>query len=171
MIEVAENGYLRAPEPEDLQWLYGIENDASLWYLGISKEPWSKKVLADYLASQPGNLQRDGQLRLLFIFNGETAGAIDLFDYDPVARKAGVGIVISEAFRGKGLGKMVLKAFESYCFRTLGLHSLYAHVPSNNDASLQLFEQCGYRMVGILEDWVWFNGAHQNAQLFQKLVS
>jgi hypothetical protein len=33
MIEVAENGYLRAPEPEDLQWLYGIENDASLWYL------------------------------------------------------------------------------------------------------------------------------------------
>ena len=171
MIEVTDNGYLRAPEPEDLQWLYGIENDASLWYLGISKEPWSKKVLADYLASQPGNLQRDGQLRLLFVFNGETAGAIDLFDYDPVARKAGVGIVISEAFRGKGLGKKVLKAFESYCFRTLGLHSLYAHVPSNNDASLQLFEQCGYRMVGILEDWVWFNGAHQNAQLFQKLVS
>jgi len=34
-----------------------------------------------------------------------------------------------------------------------------------------LFEQCGYRMVGILEDWVWFNGTHQNAQLFQKLVS
>ena len=78
MIKVTDNGFLRAPEPEDLQWLHGIENDASLWYLGISKEPWSKKVLADYLAAQPGNLQRDGQLRLLFVFNGTTAGAIDL---------------------------------------------------------------------------------------------
>ena len=44
MIKVTDNGFLRAPEPEDLQWLHGIENDASLWYLGISKEPWSKKV-------------------------------------------------------------------------------------------------------------------------------
>ena len=83
----------------------------------------------------------------------------------------GVGIVLSEAFRGKGLGKMVLKAFDSYCFKTLGLHSLYAHVPMNNDASIQLFEQSGYRVVGTLEDWVWFDGTHQNAQLFQKLVS
>ena len=171
MIKVTENGFLRAPEPEDLQWLYGIENDASLWYLGISKEPWSKKVLADYLATQPGNLQRDGQLRLLFIYNGQTAGAVDLFDYDPVARKAGIGIVLSAAYRGKGLGKRVLRAFEAYCFKTLGLHSLYAHVATNNDASTQLFEQSGYRAVGMLEDWVWFDGTHQNAQLFQKIVS
>lgn len=171
MITVNDLGYLRAPEPEDLQWLYGVENDATLWYLGISKEPWSKAVLADYLAAQPGNLQRDGQLRLLFVYNGETAGAVDLFDYDPVARKAGIGIVLSQAFRGKGLGKMVLQAFESYCFKTLGLHSVYAHAPANNEASIQLFEQSGYRTVGILEDWVWLNGAHHNAQLFQKLVS
>jgi len=61
MITVNDLGYLRAPEPEDLQWLYGVENDATLWYLGISKEPWSKAVLADYLAAQPGNLQRDGR--------------------------------------------------------------------------------------------------------------
>lgn len=75
MITVNDLGYLRAPEPEDLQWLYGVENDATLWYLGISKEPWSKAVLADYLAAQPGNLQRDGQLRLLFVYNGETRQA------------------------------------------------------------------------------------------------
>ena len=96
---------------------------------------------------------------------------MDLFDYDPVARKAGIGIVLSQAFRGKGLGKMVLQAFESYCFKTLGLHSVYAHAPANNEASIQLFEQSGYRTVGTLEDWVWLNGAHHNAQLFQKLVS
>lgn len=171
MIAVTDNGYLRAPEPEDLQWLYGIENDASLWYLGLSKEPWSKMVLAQYLAEQPGNLQRDSQLRLIYTHNGQTAGAVDLFDYDPIARKAGIGIVLSAEFRGKGLATMVLKALESYCFKTLGLHSLYAHVPMNNDASIQLFKQSGYRAVGILEDWVWFDGTHQNAQLFQKLVS
>ncbi len=170
MIKVTDNGYLRAPEPDDLQWLYSIENDASLWYLGVSKEPWSKEVLAQYLAQQPGNLQRDGQLRLLFIYNGQTAGAVDLFDYDPIARKAGIGIVLSAAFRGKGLATMLLIGFESYCFKTLGLHSLYAHAPVNNEASIRLFEQSGYRTVGILEDWVWFDGTHQNAQLFQKIV-
>jgi diamine N-acetyltransferase len=171
MIPVTNNGYLRAPEPEDLSWLYRIENDATLWYLGISKEPWSKAVLADYLAAQPGNLQRDGQLRLLFVYEGVTVGAVDLFDYDATARKAGIGIVLSDEYRGKGLGKMMLQAFESYCFNTLALHSLYAHAPINNEASMLLFEQSGYRKVGTLEDWVWSNGAHYNAQLFQKLVS
>jgi|GEM_PF-4592596 len=29
MITVNDLGYLRAPEPEDLQWLYGVENDAN----------------------------------------------------------------------------------------------------------------------------------------------
>ena len=53
MIQVGDIGVLRALEPSDLDWLYTIENDASLWHLGISKEPWSKAVLASYIDAQP----------------------------------------------------------------------------------------------------------------------
>ena len=45
MIPVTNNGYLRAPEPEDLPWLYRIENDASLWYLGTAFESVSEAFL------------------------------------------------------------------------------------------------------------------------------
>ena len=42
--------HLRATEPEDLDILYKIENDDSLWNLGNTNVPYSKYVLHDYIA-------------------------------------------------------------------------------------------------------------------------
>ena len=71
MIKVEGIGYLRAPEISDLNALYTLENSPDLWYLGYSKEPWSKAVLQRYLVNQPGSLVRDGQLRLILDHDGE----------------------------------------------------------------------------------------------------
>ena len=109
MIKVGDIGVLRALEP-DLDWLYTIET-MRLWHLGISKEPWSKAVLASYIDAQPGNLLRDGQLRLVFEVDGAAVGAVDVYDYDAIARKGGIGIVLRPEARGKA--KAALEAFSN----------------------------------------------------------
>ena len=41
--------YLRALEPTDLDFLYQLENDTSVWELSGTLKPYSKKVLQLYL--------------------------------------------------------------------------------------------------------------------------
>lgn len=170
MINVEGIGYLRAPEISDLNALYALENEPDLWYLGYSKEPWSKVVLQRYLVNQPGSLLRDGQLRLILDHDGELIGAFDLYDYDPFARKAGVGLVLSPAHRGKGWSSLALKAFERYAFGTLGLNSLFAIVPSINIPSQSLFSSGSYKLVGELADWVMRDGKMEKALFYQKVL-
>lgn len=169
MIGVGDIGILRAPERSDLRWLQKLENDPNLWYLGFSKEPFNTEVLELYLNQQPGSLMRDGQLRMILENEGQPAGALDLYDYDPFARKAGVGIVLDDQHRGKGWASQAMRSFEKYVFGTLGLHSLFAMVPKGNQPSIQLFEGLGYKKIGELEDWVLHDGIFESAVMYQKL--
>ncbi len=171
MIKVGDIGVLRALEPSDLNWLYRLENDNTLWHLGISKEPWSKDVLSRYIESQPGNLMRDGQLRLVLEVDGAPVGALDIYDYDAVARKGGIGIVLNAELRGKGLATRALKAFMSYLFGTLGIQMLYAVVPETNAPSKALFESLGFEQSGTLKHWLLKDGQFENAHLYQYLHS
>ncbi|HCP40682.1 MAG TPA: GNAT family N-acetyltransferase [Cryomorphaceae bacterium] len=171
MIQVGDIGVLRALEPSDLDWIYAVENDASLWYLGISKEPWSKAVLSSYIDAQPGNLLRDGQLRLLFEVDGIPVGTLDVYDYDPIARKGGIGIVLSPEARGKGWAKLALEAFKQYLFGTLGMHMLYAVVPQSNPASQTLFESLLFEHSGVFKHWIMREGQFEDAHLYQLIHS
>jgi diamine N-acetyltransferase len=171
MIKVSDIGVLRALEPSDLNWLYTLENNTTLWHLGISKEPWSKDVLSRYIESQPGNLMRDGQLRLVLEVDGAPVGALDIYDYDAIARKGGIGIVIDANWRGKGLAKNALEAFINYLFGTLGMQMLYAVVPESNSPSKALFETLGFEQSGTLKHWLLKDGRIENAHLYQYLHS
>ena len=51
--------------------------------------------LRQYL-SRHENLVTHGQLRLILDVDGDPVGAVDLFDYDPYTKRAGVGIVIEK---------------------------------------------------------------------------
>lgn len=171
MIKVGDIGVLRALEPADLNWLYAIENDTTLWHLGISKEPWSKEVLRRYIESQPGNLLRDGQLRLVLEVEGALVGALDIYDYDAIARKGGIGIVIHPKARGQGLAKAALECFIKYLFGTLGLQMVYAVVPTSNLASKALFETLSFEQTGRLMHWILKDGQFENAHLYQRICS
>lgn len=169
MIAVGDQAWLRALEAEDLAWVHAMENDAAIWHLGIAKEPLNKHVLHQYLANQPGTLHRDGQLRLALEVEGKLAGALDLFDFDASARRGGIGIYIDAEHRGQGWSAKALAAFENYLFGTLGLNSVFAHVPADNPASLALFRGAGYTHIGTLEQWVLHGGQFVAAELFQKI--
>lgn len=165
---------LRAPEPEDLELLYNWENDSSIWHLGNTITPFSKFTLRKYIEEAERSIFETGQLRLMIVLNdgGQTIGTIDLFEFDPVNRRAGIGILIAETgSRRKGYGKMALEAMIVYCREKLQLHQLYCGIIPDNDASIKLFTGAGFIKSGTRRDWVFSSGKFVDEDMYQLILA
>ncbi len=154
-----ENGLvaLRALEPEDIELLYGWENDPKLWAVSGTTAPFSRHVLTQFIESQLQDIYQTRQMRLVI----ETAdtlrsiGTFDLFDFDPINARAGVGVMIyAESDMGQGYAASAIEVGVDYCFRVLGLHQLYANVAADNRPSLALFRKMGFEVVAEKKDWI-----------------
>ena len=162
---------LRALEPDDLDFLYALENDTGIWEISGTLTPYSRKVLKDYIISAHRDIYEVKQLRLaVSTLEGTCVGLVDLFDFDPRNRRAGVGIVIAQPeSRNKGFGSETLRLICSYGFRVLDLHQIYAGVGASNAASLHLFEKMGFVKTGIRKDWLRTSTGFEDEVLFQKI--
>ena len=152
-----ENIRLRAMEPADLEQMYLWENDTALWEVGDTAAPFSRELLSRFIEASSTDIYAARQLRLIIELTamGEAIGAIDLFDFNPVSRKAAVGILIyGVPHRGKGYGKEALGLLADYGSSRLSLHQLYAYVPAGNRASVALFTSAGFTQSGLLKDWI-----------------
>jgi diamine N-acetyltransferase len=161
---------LRALEPEDLELLYKWENNESYWVISNTITPFSKYTLKRYLKNSHKNIYETGQLRLMIdhIEDKAAIGTIDIFDFDPFHKRAGIGILIeNEAYRRKGYGSMALKCLIDYCFKTLQLHQLYCNILSNNCESMELFKKQGFVECGIKKDWIKSSDGYIDEHLFQ----
>ena len=162
--------YLRALEPEDLEFLYAIENDESIWEVSHTLTPYSRFLIRQYLENAHQDIFEAKQLRLAICLHESTTaiGLIDLFDFDPVHRRAGVGILIqNEDDRGKGLGKEALELLIKYAFHHLQLHQIYANIGAENSASIALFTTFGFQKIGLKKDWIYRNGQYFDEVLYQ----
>lgn len=161
---------LRALEPEDLELLYEWENNESYWIISNTVVPFSKFTLRRYLENSHKNIYETGQLRLMIelIDDKKPIGAIDLFDFDPFHKRAGLGILIAdEKERKQGFATMALKGLISYCFNTLQLHQLYCNILSNNVESIDLFKKLGFVQIGIKKDWINTSDGYLDEHTFQ----
>lgn len=163
--------YLRALEPEDLDFLYVLENDPAIWEVSGTLAPYSKKILRQYLDGAHRDIYEVKQLRMaICTHEGACVGLIDLFDFDPRHQRAGIGIVIAEGqARKKGYGSEALALICEYSFGVLGLHQVYAGVGQSNEASLRLFQKQGFRQTGTREDWIRTATGFENEIVFQKI--
>lgn len=146
---------LRALEPTDLDLLYEIENDPSVWDVTSSPSPWSRWALRQYLESQPADIAQTGQLRLVVEADGDNTGMglVDLFAYDPLQRRAEVGIAIRRSARRTHVGLAALVALQRYAKDHLHLRLIYAKIRSADEACHGLFAAAGYRRVATLPQW------------------
>jgi len=162
---------LRAMEPEDLDMLYSLENEASLWHLGMTNEPYSRYVLHDYISQSSSDIYIDKQVRMMVENErGETVGMVDLTNFNPKNLRAEVGIVIVANERQKGYGQATLVALHRYALSTLHLHQVYAVVPSDHTSCLRLFQTCGYRQTALLPTWLYDGHDYHDAVLMQHLL-
>lgn len=255
---------LRAVEPEDIDRMYAWENDARIWLVSGTTEPFSRYQMERFVAEQQqADIFRAGQLRLMIeapraaaavaetsagrndkhagtdegtkIADGisaaetsaarndehagtdegtetpggidaaetsanrnatlcksggtgraasnpeapeanpacwEAVGAVDLFEVDPVNRRAGVGILIHAAKdRGRGYASDAVQALCRYAAGTLGMHQLWCNVGADNAASLRLFRAAGFTEVGIKRDWQWRPDGYRDEVMMQKILA
>ncbi|MDR0613754.1 MAG: GNAT family N-acetyltransferase [Dysgonamonadaceae bacterium] len=150
-----ENILLRALEPEDLDDMYRWENDSELWKYGSTIAPYSKFALRDYLTGSMNDLLQCRQLRLVAVDknSNRSMGTIDLYDYDPINLRAGIGILLDAAYRHKNYGKEILELIKEYAFCVLHLNQLFAYISESNISSFRLFSACGYVQCGLLKSW------------------
>lgn len=161
---------LRALEPEDLELLYEWENNLSYWVISNTLTPFSKFTLKRYLKNSHKNIYETGQLRLMINHTADkmTIGTIDIFDFDPFHKRAGVGILIAdENYRKKGYASMSLKCLADYCFKTLQLHQLYCNILGNNCESMELFKKQGFVQCGIKKEWINTSDGYFDEYMFQ----
>ena len=159
---------LRALEPEDLDLLYKIENDMTLWNVGATNVPYSRYTLHDYIATASNDIYVDRQVRMMVEnLSGETVGIVDLVNFDPNNCRAEVGLIILNAFRRQGYGSSALTAIADYALHTLHLHQLFAYVDAKNEASLNLFRKQGYRSTSTNSDWLYDGREYHDAVLMQ----
>lgn len=162
---------LRAIEPEDLEFLFTIENNEAFWEVSHTQTPFSKFILKQYLKNAHLDIFQAKQLRLLIEEKNtkKAVGLIDLFDFNPQHNRAGIGIVISEEFQQNGYANEALTLLINYSFTHLNLHQLYANITADNKKSLALFIKHQFKKVGIKKDWILSNGTYKNELLFQLL--
>lgn len=163
---------LRALEPDDVELLYRWENDPAVWGVSGTLAPFSRHVLKRFIAEQTRDIYQTRQARFVIEERaaGRPVGLIDLFDFDPANRRAGVGILIYEAAdRGRGVASAALELLVDYSFGVLRLHQLYANIPAGNTASARLFEGRGFVRCGLKKDWLLTPAGWEDEGTYQLL--
>ena len=165
--------YLRALEPEDLDFIHAIENDESIWEISNTQTPYSKFLIQQYLEHSHKDIFEVKQLRLVIsTFDEESLGMIDLFDFDFKNSRAGIGILVKETSnRQKGYGREALQLLINYSFFHLNMHQLYCNLSEDNAASIKFFTKKKKKKIGLKKDWIYSNKTYKNEFLFQLINS
>ena len=122
---------LRALEPEDLEFLFEIENNESFWEVSHTQVPFSKYILKQYLENAHLDIFETKQLRLLIEEKNtkKRMGMVDLFDFNPQhleELESEFWYILN--FKIKELPLVALEMIIRYAFSQLNLHQLYANI-------------------------------------------
>lgn len=131
----------------------------------------SKKYCSVELRAVEKGCFVDGSMQLAALVESQVVGCIDLYNYDPIHKRAQVGIVVKSDWRRKGCATSMLQALENLCCHDLHLHQLYCDVVDSNEVSLHLFVNSGYRQVGIMQEWVQIGEGYHDVYRLQKILS
>ncbi|NLJ82365.1 MAG: GNAT family N-acetyltransferase [Bacteroidales bacterium] len=153
---IGKHVFLRAVELSDVDVLFQLENDPSIWSLSETIMPFSRFAIEQYVMnSSTQDVFTAKQLRLIVCENTDKniVGTVDIYDFNPMHQRAGVGILILEPYRRKGYASEALQLLMHYAFSVLQLHQLYANISADNVASIALFTQIGFEQTGRRKAW------------------
>jgi len=138
------NTSLRLLENTDLDFLFESDNNPKNKKFNKFISTTSRQLLKDYIKNAQADISVYNQIRFVVENKNIQIGLIDLFEYNPEKKNAGVGIIINSEFRNKNFGSNALKIIIDYSFQKLDLIFLFANIKSENKHSINLFEKFGF---------------------------
>ena len=150
-----ENIIIRAAEPKDASLIYKWENDQEIWRVSETYMPYSLYQIEEFLLNN-SDLFSMRQIRFIIERkdDNKNIGCIDLYDFDPIHMRAGVGILLQKEFRKQGHASESLQLLLDYCFNTLMLKQVYCLIDALNTDSINLFKKIGFVQCGLRKEWI-----------------
>ena len=168
-----KNIRLRALEPSDVDIIHKWENDVDVWNVSNTITPYSKNIISTYIEHAHLDIFQTKQLRLVIELKetNQPIGTIDLFEFDPFHKRAGVGVLIAEdKDKQKGYASESLKILIDYSFNILKLNQLFCNISESNTNSLKLFNKLGFEVTGTKKQWTVSNNGYED-ELFLQLLN
>ncbi len=150
-----KNITIRAAEPYDADLIYNWENDQDIWRVSETYMPYSMYQIEQFLLNN-NDLFSVRQMRFIIERKeiSRPIGCIDIYDFDPIHLRTGIGILIQKEYRKQGYAKDSLQLTLDYCFNILMLKQVYCLIDSLNIDSLNLFKNIGFKQCGYRKEWI-----------------
>ncbi len=161
---------LRIAEPEDALQIYTWENDRSLWRVSETSCPTSLFQIEQFLLGN-NDLVTNRQLRLMVNLEGKERpiGSIDLFEYDTINSRVGIGVLIEKEYRGKGYASKAVSLCVEYLFHNVMVHQVHCLIDVLNKESQHLFQKLGFEECGRRKDWIKTPEGYVDVICYQKI--
>lgn len=142
-----------------------------MWDVSSFSTPYSKYVLKQYIVDNKYDVFADQQLRLVIELNEnkKAIGTVDITDLSIQHLRGMIGIAVLREYRQKGIGKRALTLLCEYALNFLHFHQVYAYIATDNEASLSLFQSCGFQQTGIMKEWLHIGDTWIDVALMQKI--
>jgi len=126
-----------------------------------SREYWRKRIT-----------EGDGCYYLVAVSGEHVLGmmSVETFPHRPRRSHAGaIGISVSEAWQGKGVGNALMKAGIDLADNWLNLKRLELEVYGDNEAAIRLYERFGFEREGVLRQHAFRNGEYVDSIMMARL--
>lgn len=85
-------------------------------------------------------------------------GTLKLYDFDSLARRAALGIMVAPEAWGRGVATAAVRAACRYVFEVLGFDKVFAGYLASNVGMHKAFARNGFRIEGRLRRQVFYHG-------------
>lgn len=163
---------LRARRESDVPVLHNELYDDVAIRSRADSRPWRPVALGSAESPYAVRAPTDGTASFSVeeLESHELAGEADLWSIDTHNRSAHLGISLRPGFRGRGLGRDVVRALCEYGFAVRGLHRLQIETLADNAGMIAAATRAGFTVEGTLRDAAWVYGAFVDEVVLGLLV-
>lgn len=150
---------LRPLERDDLKFVHGLDNDATVmryWF----EEPFESFM--ELLQIYEKHIHDQTERRFIIDLDGASIGLVELIEINHVHRRAEFQIIIDPCQQGKGYAGVVTRMAVEYAFYVLNLHKVHLRVDQENARAIHIYEKIGFQTEGILKKEFFVNGQYRD---------
>lgn len=153
---------LRARTDDDFDLLYRVASELETWEERSPSMPAPLTRAAYEQRLSSSSEDPSTSMRFVVEADGVAVGTVSMFEIDPLARIAEVGITLAQDARGRGIGTLAIAHLAEFAFVRCNLRRLHLQAIASNAAAIRAYEKAGFVHEGRQREHAWVRGAYED---------